>query len=168
MSRINQVPRGLQSLLRSKSLGANPSDLGQLVLPTVDLTNAYAAERMRWAQAIFNATAPQVEIDVGPDDGKLWLPTYVAGYASHAGTGPQDVRLLLRLLNPVNGPTSVVLASTEFRSIDAGDAVFVAWNWHGPQPYVFGGMRFQLRAIQAGNPEDVTASVVVGAVELSV
>lgn len=41
MSRINRIPDGFQSLLGTKSLGRNPSELGQIVTPTVAMEKYY-------------------------------------------------------------------------------------------------------------------------------
>lgn len=60
MTAINRVPRGLQSLLDTKSKGVNPSDLGQVISPIVDLGNLFYADLI-----LRTATANQINPGVG-------------------------------------------------------------------------------------------------------
>lgn len=56
MSRINRPPVGLQGLLDSQNFGENPSELGQIVRPTVDLFPFYATQLLRSSNIVGSKT----------------------------------------------------------------------------------------------------------------
>jgi hypothetical protein len=53
VSQITRVPRGLQDFLGSQNFGSNPSQLGSVVAPTLDISPFMAADK--------------IEYDIGPD-----------------------------------------------------------------------------------------------------
>lgn len=79
MSLINRLPLGLQSLLGSKSLGDNPSELLQEVRPTVQLNEFWSVENIR-AQSTTDAgpvTTGSAESLLIPS-GEIWSPIFSA------------------------------------------------------------------------------------------
>lgn len=86
MSRINRVPLGLQDLLGSQNFGDNPSELGSVVAPTLDMTNFLRAERRWFAQASAFAIAVDGQVTaIQVPQGEIW---YVNAFAMGvAGTG---------------------------------------------------------------------------------
>lgn len=91
MSQISRVPKGLQDLLGSKNFGDNPSELGGVVAPTLDMFPFLAAERFDavlqedfpLTTAIGDGTFAQVVVP----DGEFWLLDSIgAGIKPDAGT----------------------------------------------------------------------------------
>lgn len=89
MSRINRVPFGLQDLLGSQNLGANPSSLLQEVRPTLDLFPFWAAERVTLRTdntvAINNSSVIVTSFTV--PQGQAWIPLHVSCGANLATVG---------------------------------------------------------------------------------
>lgn len=91
MSQINRVPFGLQDLLGSKNFGTNPSQLGQVVTPTLELWDFLKYERRARvisAGGFATAVTQQIELFVIPDT-EIWLVEQVG--CTIAKTGAMNV-----------------------------------------------------------------------------
>jgi hypothetical protein len=75
MSRINTVPRGLQSFLGNTNMGDNPSELSQVTAPVVNLSEWLRIDRMRaFSSAGTIVLAPPTDIvSLTVPDNKLWF-----------------------------------------------------------------------------------------------
>lgn len=88
MSIINRVPRGLQSLLDSKSLGVNPTELLQTVSPTVDLSAWWYADKpLNGTSSAIVAGAIGTQATVTVPSGELWGVQNVTGEYLSAAAG---------------------------------------------------------------------------------
>ncbi len=76
MSQVNRVPRGLQSVLNSQNFGRNPDELGQTIVPIIDIGRFYEAETLSVKRAQ-NPEGVQVtplySVSIGPELGKNWF-----------------------------------------------------------------------------------------------
>lgn len=74
MTQITRVPRGLQDFLGSQAFGKNPSELGDVVAPVLEMSPFLGIEKEKWhgeGFAPFNTTPANVSVVV--PDGELWL-----------------------------------------------------------------------------------------------
>lgn len=88
MSQINRVPRGLQDFLGSQNFGDNPSELGSVVAPVLDITDYLKSERRFFN---YNASAG-VAVDGAVlshtvPSGELWYIEGVSVGVGFAGVG---------------------------------------------------------------------------------
>ena len=72
MSQINRPPIGLQSLVGSKNFGVNPSDLGQQVLPVVELLPFWASQALKFQKLTGTAAGAGSLIEAQVPQGKTW------------------------------------------------------------------------------------------------
>lgn len=73
MSRINQVPRGLQKLLGSQSFGDNPSNLVQDVQGQVALLDLFAADKLTFERTTNSAAGRGIVDNITVPSGELWM-----------------------------------------------------------------------------------------------
>lgn len=88
MSQINRVPQGLQDLLGSQNFGDNPSELGSVVAPTLDLERLLFAERRWFSYKLAANVAVDGSFNVHTvPAGELWLVENCAVGVTLAGVG---------------------------------------------------------------------------------
>lgn len=78
MSRINKVPTGLQSALDSKNFGVNPSELAEIVRPSLELDKYYEATSVFSQSVSFTVTSIGAVGSITVPEGQLWQPTDLA------------------------------------------------------------------------------------------
>jgi len=89
MSQITRVPFGLQDLIGAKNFGRNPSELGGMVSPTLDMVRFLSAERRFFHVANTTAYAADgTQSTVTVPVGELWLVEAVGAQVARAGGGP--------------------------------------------------------------------------------
>lgn len=81
MSRINRIPKGLQSLFGNTAAGKNPSELASQVLPAIDLTWAWAVDQTRFVRFNGQFAAAFQKQTLQVPSGKMWIPLSMAGEA---------------------------------------------------------------------------------------
>lgn len=86
MSQINRVPFGLQDLLGSQNFGDNPSELSQVVAPTLDMTPFLTAERTSYSYLSLTLAANAEIGTIVVPEGELWYCLGV-GSAMKANSG---------------------------------------------------------------------------------
>lgn len=72
MTQITRVPIGLQDFLGTQAQGSNPSELGQVVIPSVDMGQFLAVNSEYWANesGLFTAST---SLYITVPDGETWL-----------------------------------------------------------------------------------------------
>ena len=76
MGAINRVPSGLLSLLDGQNLGDNPSELAQVIQPTLDLFHFFTASKglsLELAQEVFVAATAGFKAVLQVPMGELWI-----------------------------------------------------------------------------------------------
>lgn len=106
MSRINRVPFGLQDLLGSQNFGDNPSELAQVVAPSLDMLPFLSAERMSYEYASASVSGNAEIASMVVPEGELWY-LVGCGCAMKANSGEPTVAYGVRISAGVfNVPTS--------------------------------------------------------------
>lgn len=86
MTQITRVPVGLQKFLGTQAQGKNPSELGQLVTPTIDLMPFLAVQQEYWEEVTGFFSANTILYITVPDT-EVWLLRSVGIYHSGGGSG---------------------------------------------------------------------------------
>jgi len=150
VSKINQTPRGLQSLLGNVNQGVNPSDLSQVVSPGVDLFPFWAVEKTKFqlqGASVAHVVGQGIELIV--PEGKLWMPLVVSSNGFNlSGQGGQ---ISIHITD--NSATArPVLAVSEYNP-DRGVTVGVACSAVLQKPFVMSaGNRFRAEWLGADGP----------------
>lgn len=84
MSQINRPPKGLQDVLGSKNFGVNPSNLGQAVVPTIDIGQFYIADLMDIARDDVTGIAVLDQAEIEVPTGEVWFVFSVDLYINDA------------------------------------------------------------------------------------
>jgi hypothetical protein len=99
MSRINTVPRGLQSFLGNTNMGDNPTEMSPVAAPVVDLDGWLRIDKMRSyvsAGTVMLTIGDVVSLTV--PDNKLYMVQQISFHAERsAGSGTGTVRLLAKV-----------------------------------------------------------------------
>lgn len=154
MSIVNRVPRGLQSLLDSKSLGVNPTELLQTISPVVDLAPFWYADK-----PLLGASGTAVGGAVGTlatttvPAGELWGVVNVSGQAV-AAAAADVLRFYIRIRGGfASGIAATLAATTSFGPV-AGANESENLGWTTAVPLLLGpGTSFDVfneRAVNAG------------------
>lgn len=163
MSTINRVPVGLQSLLDSKTLGENPSDLGQVVSPTIDLTTFLLSGR---GLNISDETTLAVAADTNAGIievplGKIWI-IYCVSATSTALTAGATIEASPRIdkiLGDVNA-TQVLASEPQFGTTYAiGSVLFVTTGWLATPIVLRNTNRIYSAARNVGGSWNVTTAI---------
>lgn len=121
MSRINRTPGGLQTLLGSQNFGDNPSELGPVVAPTLDLLPFYGSEVLR-SQYIQGTRASEGEVARTALGGRVAVigasARIVAGVV---GAGYVQFSIGLTKVSGEDPSKPVFLATSENQTIALGD-----------------------------------------------
>lgn len=72
MTQITRVPIGLQKFLGTQAQGDNPSELGNIVQPGVDLYDFYRVQQERWSEVSSLFSAATILYETVPD-GEIWI-----------------------------------------------------------------------------------------------
>lgn len=141
MSKINQTPIGLQSLLGNVNQGVNPSELDGNVSPGVDLLPFWGYEKTK-----FRVVGGSVAHTVGQGTemvvptGEVWLPIAVSADSFNLTT--QEGILALHITDNL-GATRTVIAQSAFQA-DSGNTQRVACGVIFSTRFLMGaGMRFR-------------------------
>lgn len=80
LSKVNQVPRGLQSLLGNVNQGMNPDELDNVISGQVDLLPFWASDKIRFERTTISAAAPTAasRANVTVPEGEVWVPIVVS------------------------------------------------------------------------------------------
>lgn len=73
MSQITRLPWGLQKFLGSQNQGDNPSDLAQVVAPTLDMGEFFSVETEKWFTQTQSAFSSPTTQSITVPDGEIWL-----------------------------------------------------------------------------------------------
>ncbi len=79
MSKVNQVPVGLQAFLGSKNLGRNPDELLNEIRPVVDIFPFLSGYQQTSSNSSGTANTDNFSLTVTVPDGEIWLPIQVQG-----------------------------------------------------------------------------------------
>ena len=153
MSIINRVPRGLQSLLDSKSLGVNPTELMQTVSPTVDLAYFWYADKPllgAFASTVGGAIGTSASVTI--PNGELWAVVNVAGECLSAAAA-DNPRFSLRVRGGFASAIANTLAeSSPYITPAAGANETFRVGWTSVNPWLLGpGTNFDVFAGKAVN-----------------
>lgn len=100
MGKLNKTPIGLLSLLESKTEGTNPSELGELVRPTVDLLPFWSTDL---TAETFSGPFAGLDSEVGVlvPDGEVWL-VQSAHITARATVISEGYKMGLKFTGPIN------------------------------------------------------------------
>ena len=138
MSRINRPPLGLQGLLDSQNFGENPSELGAIVRPTIDLFPFYGTQLLRSSNIVGSKTGAGLieQLTVGqsaPGQESIWLLHGVSMYVANPPAGPSTNRAYVTLESLVtNVQRRHIIARSDLVTIT--NAEEFAWGFMLPQP----------------------------------
>lgn len=171
MSRINRVPFGLQDLLGSQNFGDNPSELGGVVAPVLDMSPYLTAERYSYKHDTdVLADNGQITTFLVPD-GEIWYVLAVGGALEPAsGTPIVDFggnigAFIFDVPNSNNPGSSHPVAGMQFRNETPVALSSVADEWQGvefthPIPLLGGSrIRFILSGIYGDTSWNTTVAV---------
>lgn len=112
MSRLSGYPAGLLSLLGSQNFGQTPNELGQMIVPIVDLTGMYGQSKQSFetvapGNAVNGVTSTVFQVPVG----ETWILNAAdVRMAPGAATGVDNFALVLSATGPTG--TAVIFASS--------------------------------------------------------
>lgn len=105
MSRINRPPLGLQGLLGSQNLGVNPDELGQQVLPTLDIFPFYGAQLTTHFSIPGGRTTEGTIVSKVIPAGEMWGLIGVGAVCAGITGAGGDIQLSIQLAQlPGNAP----------------------------------------------------------------
>lgn len=78
-SKVNQPPRGLQSLLGNVNQGVNPHELNHVIQPTTDLLPFWSVDKQKSESKITVVSTVLGGSTIVVPDGKLWRVRHIAG-----------------------------------------------------------------------------------------
>ena len=145
MSRINTVPRGLQSFLGNTNMGDNPSELSPVAAGVVNLERFLAIDRMRSISSggtVIPAGSGRADVfSITVPDNKLWMLVHVGMHIDKAGGGGQGfLRTHVKLTNyPAyegagNPGGQIVLASCGSNDQVSNPSRDIGWAETFPNP----------------------------------
>ena len=173
MSRINQPPFGLQSLLGSQNFGDNPSELAQTVVPLIDLWPFLSAEKIRYARGASTLNARGDSVSVTVPEGELWMPLTISARLS----GNNDAGTVWAGALCWNEPPASTIAapnfffefSEKFTSTVIGELQGFAYSPPTPRAVWAGtGIALNLQEYVSGGTGSDTFEIFVEYVELKV
>lgn len=136
MSKINTTPVGLQDFLGSKNFGRNPSELGQVVSPSLDLKPFLGVYEQRLARATDLRTGVGVCCSLTVPEGEAWYLIAVSARIDGA-VAAANYRLAITLESPIGGiPTGIGMPLAEAGTgvnLVAGDLFGVVYRPSEPQ-----------------------------------
>lgn len=108
MSRINTVPKGLQSFLGNTNFGDNPSEMSEVAAPIVDLNPFLQVDQVRaYESAVITQNAPPVLINsLTVPENELWFILAAAVSVNCVNATQQSFGSSLRLRFYPNNPNS--------------------------------------------------------------
>lgn len=118
MKNINNIPSGLLSLLQLKEQGQNPNELGNLVVPTLDLLPFYMAtlqtDQVQVSAAI-NAVGAVLDTTLVVPPNEVWLVSHYSVIALMGAAQTITVQPLFRplVVNQALGPAVAVAANQQ-------------------------------------------------------
>ena len=147
MARPNRYPEGLLDLLDAKSLGKTPSEMADIVSPTLDMRDFYLAS-VEWTRGREIATAVTTvayTADVVVPDNELWFVYAVAGELTTISADAGQLVDIQTVYRTRSGSTSCHLANSLGRSVpnalQRAEAIFTT-----DRPWLFRpGSTFQTR-----------------------
>lgn len=158
MSKINQVPSSLQSLLGNVNQGVNPSDLSGVVSPGVDLVPFWGLEKTKFrvaASSIGHVIGQGVEMVVPA--GEAWVPLAVStnGFC----LAEQDGVLMLHITDNAGVVRPILAVSDYVNATSSTLGIACQSNIQGR--FVMGpGMRFRSEWLSAtGLTTNATLSI---------
>lgn len=167
MSRINQVPFGLQFLLGNANFGDNPSELNDITAPTLEQFPFLAQTLMDFERNSVQTTSIGDTVFVKVPEGEMWMPVHmlarIAGFAN-VGTSwaPQLEMRLIQRKNPITpGSTHILTIGPVVTSVQIGELAGFSYNF--PEPTLIpSGVEFTVRTaayISGGAPGDDSMTV---------
>ena len=152
-TQISRVPFGLQDLLGSTNQGDNPSQLSEIVAPTLDLSSYLEAERRSFTistapAAFVNGLLTTITVPLG----ELWLVHAVGFAAVTQGLGPHFANVSVGINQVANSssPTSnhAIANLGQIQGTGSGAGTFLmTYDFPKPLP-VFGNEKFRCELSQ--------------------
>lgn len=122
---IARRPAGLLDLLLTQQQGKNPAELGDLVLPVIDLSMFYGQERLEVNEATRTASAVGNSDEITVPQGESWGILNVSARATFNTIGQ---KIKISLFASVGGSDFVMLAENSATAVGATDIVNVFAN----------------------------------------
>jgi len=113
MSQINRPPIGLQSLFGSKNFGQNPSELSQIVSPSVDLFTFLAQQELRFLKESVTTAGFDSVVEIQVPDNQIWAVLTVSFAAEVLSASNDDMYAQIALSENFAGAVRYIVHSSE-------------------------------------------------------
>ena len=131
MGRINTVPGGFQSLLGSTNFGDNPSNMAEVVAPTLDMFAFLAQHKVYFGRTSNSTAAPAVVTTLTVPDNEIWGVIQAHASCNTNGVGDDvqfDIRLRYAPNIPVVDPNFQVAESDFVTSTIVSQPIRLIWK----------------------------------------
>jgi len=126
---INRIPRGLLAYLDSQTQGENPSGLGEVVAPVLDLEKFYRANaRYETASGGSSFDVLNANVTATVPAGETWHVHLVSGSCQNSSGGPATIGISLNVGYPGALTTEYLNLSSTLVTINDASLRRIQWD----------------------------------------